>query len=97
MELESFSQEELLMFIDKNGDIYQGDMQLGDREATEAEIETHEASIVTALKIAEAKNYLASTDFKMTVDYFALLTTVEQTEITSKRAEARNFLKECGL
>lgn len=54
------------MFIDKNGDIYQGDMQLGDREATEAEIETHEASIVTALKIAEAKAYLASTDYIVT-------------------------------
>lgn len=48
-------------------------------------------------KIAEAKAYLASTDFKMTIDYFATLTEIEQTGLTAKRAEARAFLKEQGL
>ena len=48
-------------------------------------------------KIAEAKAYLASTDFKMTVDYYATLTVEQQEELTMMRAAARGFLKEQGL
>lgn len=48
-------------------------------------------------KIEEAKTYLASTDFKMTVDYYATLTEQEQAELTYNRAKARTFLKEQGL
>ena len=48
-------------------------------------------------KIAEAKAYLASTDFKMTVDYYATLAPEQQEELIAKRAEARAFLKEQGL
>ena len=48
-------------------------------------------------KIAEYKTYLASTDFKMTVDYYATLTPEQQEELMAKRAEARAFLKEQGL
>lgn len=48
---------------------------------------------VTANLVAEAKNYLASTDYKMTVDYFATLSEVEQNELTTKRAEAREFIR----
>lgn len=48
-------------------------------------------------KIAEAKTYLASTDFKMTVDYYATLTVEQQEELTMMRAAARGFLKEQGL
>lgn len=44
-------------------------------------------------KIAEAKWYLSSTDYKMTVDYFATLSEVEQTELTAKRDEAREFIR----
>jgi hypothetical protein len=44
-------------------------------------------------KIAEAKAYLASTDFKMTVDYFATMTVEKQEEFTSLRAEAREFIR----
>ena len=51
----------------------------------------------TEQKIQEYKAYLASTDFKMTVDYYATLTTDEQTELTTKRAEARDYLKSQGL
>ena len=51
------------------------------------------AAEITANLVAEAKNYLASTDYKMTVDYFATLTEVEQNELTAKRAEAREFVR----
>ena len=44
-------------------------------------------------KIQEAKQYLASTDFKMTVDYYATLTEAEQLELTQKRLEAREFIR----
>lgn len=44
-------------------------------------------------KIAEAKAYLSATDFKMTVDYFATLSEVEQNELIAKRAEAREFIR----
>lgn len=48
-------------------------------------------------QIAEAKACLEVTDFKMTVDYYATMTAVQQEELTAKRAEARAFLKEQGL
>ena len=44
-------------------------------------------------KIAEAKAYLESTDFKMTVDYYSTLTADEQAELTEKRAEAREYVR----
>jgi len=44
-------------------------------------------------KINEAKAYLASTDYKMTVDYFATLTEAEQVQLTQLRAEAREFIR----
>ena len=44
-------------------------------------------------KIAEAKAYLLSTDFKMTVDYFATMIIEKQEEVIAKRAEAREFIR----
>ena len=44
-------------------------------------------------KINEAKAYLASTDYKMTVDYFATLTEAEQVQLAQLRAEARTFIR----
>lgn len=44
-------------------------------------------------KIQEAKVYLASTDYKMTVDYFATLTEAEQVQLTQLRAETREFIR----
>jgi hypothetical protein len=38
------------------------------------------------------KMYLKETDFKMTVDYFAGLTSEEQANITQLRDEARTFV-----
>ena len=62
-------------------------------EFTEAEL----AQKALDKQIAEAKTYLASTDFKMTVDYYATLTPEQQEELVTKRSEARTFLKEQGL
>lgn len=62
-------------------------------EFTEAEL----AQQVIYNKISEAKAYLASTDFKMTVDYYATLTVEQQEELTIMRATARGFLKGQGL
>ena len=62
-------------------------------EFTEAEL----AQQVLDKSIAEAKAYLANTDFKMTVDYYPTMTAEQQEELSTKRAEARAFLKEQGL
>lgn len=58
-------------------------------EFTEEELAQQELEA----KIAEAKAYLASTDFKMTVDYYATLTVEQQEELTVKRAEAREYVR----
>lgn len=44
-------------------------------------------------KIQEAKMYLSSTDYKMTVDYFATLSKEIQDELILKRNEAREFIR----
>ena len=56
---------------------------------TEEEIQAE----ITVNLVQEAKNYLANTDYKMTVDYFATLTESEQSMLTTKRAEAREFIR----
>lgn len=43
-------------------------------------------------KIAEAKQYLNDTDFYMTIDKYATLTTERQEELTQLRAEARALI-----
>lgn len=45
-------------------------------------------------KKQEAKMYLASTDYKMTVDYFATLSKDIQDELILKRNEAREFIRQ---
>ena len=45
-------------------------------------------------KIAEAKAYLSSTDYKMTVDYFATLSKEIQDELILKRNDAREFIRD---
>ena len=44
-------------------------------------------------KISEARVYLFSTDYKMTVDYFATLSKEIQDELILKRSEAREFIR----
>jgi hypothetical protein len=53
--------------------------------------------IETTKKVNDAKQYLASTDYKMTVDYFATLTIDEQNILTLKRAESREFVRASTL
>ena len=48
---------------------------------------------ITANLVQEAKNYLASTDYKMTVDYFGSLSKEIQDELALKRAEAREYVR----
>ena len=56
---------------------------------TEDEIQAE----ITLHLVNEAKNYLASTDFKMTVDYFATLDKVTQDELIAERQKAREFIR----
>ena len=56
---------------------------------TEEEIQAE----ITVNLVQEAKNYLANTDYKMTVDYFATLSKEIQDELIAKRAEAREFIR----
>lgn len=49
---------------------------------------------ILQLKINEAKQYLLSTDYKMTVDYFATLTKEQQDELIKLRSEARQFIRD---
>ena len=56
-------------------------------------IEQERVANELSTKIAEAKAYLASTDFKMTVDYFATMVIEKQEEVIAKRAEAREFIR----
>ena len=44
-------------------------------------------------KIQQYKAYLLATDFKMTVDYYATLTEAEQLDLTTKRQEAREYIR----
>lgn len=44
-------------------------------------------------KVNEAKEFLSSTDYKMTVDYFATLSKEEQDSLIKLRAEAREFIR----
>ena len=48
---------------------------------------------ITLHLVNEAKNYLASTDYKMTVDYFASLDKVTQDELVAERQKAREFIR----
>jgi hypothetical protein len=45
-----------------------------------------------AQKVSEAKSYLASTDFYMTIDKYATLTDERKAELTQLRAEARKLI-----
>ena len=64
-------------------------------EGNEPEPEfTEEELQITSInkQIQEAKTYLASTDFYMTVDKYAELDEARKVELTTKRAEAREVI-----
>ena len=56
------------------------------------EVEVQEQEVAT--KISEAKQYLADTDFYMTVDKYETLTIERQEELKAKRAEARDLINQ---
>ncbi len=76
---------------DENIDVKQwlSEGNIPEPEFTEEELATIELN----KKISEAKQYLANTDFKMTVDYFGAMTEQEQEEVIDKRAEVREFIR----
>ena len=77
------------MHYTNNGiNLYKGDMQIGDREATIEEVEAYEAKKELAFKVNEAKAYLASTDYKVLPDYEP-----KSEEIIALRATAREFIR----
>lgn len=52
------------MYYTNNGtDLYQGDIQIGDREATTKEVEVYEAKKELGVELQEAQSYLDSTDW----------------------------------
>ena len=71
-------------YVEKIVPTIEDEKPLAAEEIVEQELQT---------KIQEAKAYLASTDYKMTVDYFATLTEAEQVQLTQLRAEARAFIR----
>ena len=71
-------------YVEKIVPTIEDEKPLAAEEIVEQELQT---------KIQEAKAYLASTDYKMTVDYFATLSKEVQDELTTKRAEARAFIR----
>ena len=81
------------MYYTSNGiDLYQGDMQIGDREATIEEVEDYKAKKELAFKVNEAKAYLASTDYKDLPRYVPKAD--EDIEaIYRLRDEAREFIR----
>jgi hypothetical protein len=67
-------------------------IKLSDDEVTKLLIE-NDINSTENKKLAEYKVYLNSTDYKMTVDYFATLSVAEQEALVSSRAIAREFIK----
>ena len=83
MTYNGFSLKKGYLYVSKFGKINVKDFRT-DEEIRKEEINT---------QIAEAKAYLSSTDFYMTVDKYAELDETRKVELTTKRAEAREFIK----
>lgn len=81
-------------FADGNRDYEEYKLWLEEGNKPEPEFTDEElAQQELQAKVMEGKQYLSTTDYKMTVDYFATLTKEEQDEVTLKRAEAREFIR----
>ncbi len=80
-----------IWYSNENSDVIQwlSEGNVPEPEFTEAELAQRELNN----SISEAKQYLASTDYKMTMDYYATLTLAESSELTLKRVEAREFIR----
>lgn len=80
-------------FADGNRDYEDYKLWLEEGNIPEPEFTEEELKIkVINTQIAEAKVYLSSTDFYMTVDKYAELDEVRKVELTIKRAEARELI-----
>ena len=81
------------MYFTNNGtDLYKGDIQIGDREATIEEVKAYEDKKDLAIKINEAKEYLANTDYKDLPRYVPKADEDIET-IYRLRDEAREFIR----
>lgn len=81
-------------FASGNADYEEYKQWLADGNTPEPEFTEEELQITSIHKqIQEAKIYLANTDYKMTVDYFATLSKEVQDDLISKRAETREFVR----
>lgn len=81
------------MYYTSNGiDLYKGDIQIGDREATIEEVKAYETKKDLAIKINEAKEYLANTDYKDLPRYVPKADEDIET-IYRLRDEAREFIR----
>lgn len=81
-------------FADGNRDYEQYKLWLDEGNIPEPEFTEEElAQQELQAKVMEGKQYLSTTDYKMTVDYFATLTKEEQDDLIAKRAEAREFVR----
>lgn len=73
--------------------VYEGEMRVGDREATNEEIIAHEKKYNLLSELNEARKYLQDTQIMIASDYFSSLSEINQKELTLKRQEAINLLK----
>lgn len=80
-------------FADGNIDYEEYKQWLSEGNTPEPEFTEEELRIkVINTQITEAKAYLSSTDFYMTVDKYAELDEARKVELTTKRAEARELI-----
>ena len=80
-------------FADGNRDYEEYKQWLSEGNTPEPEFTEEELQITSINKqIQEAKTYLASTDFYMTVDKYVELDEARKVELTTKRAEARELI-----
>lgn len=81
------------MYYTNNGiDLYKGDIQIGDREATIEEVKIYATRKELAIKVNEAKSYLANTDYKDLPRYVPKADEDIET-IYRLRDEAREFIR----
>lgn len=81
------------MFIDKDGNLYLGDMQIGDREAAKKEIQAFKDKQELENKLIEAQTLLNKTQHKFGGDYEPK-ENEDLEELRDKRSVARKLLRE---
>ncbi len=77
--------EQFLVYEKEDLSVQNGEIKVSDYAKNKIDI---------ARKMADYKNFLATTDYKMTVDYFATMSKDDQDSLISERTAARNFIRE---